>query len=399
MQTANPTASALDLPAAERQPLWRSAAWLTVSQLVHSSASFLALLLFARWEGLHAAGDFSYALAVSAPVVQLLSLQLKALLLTHSREEFPLVLALSVRALSAPAVLLLALTLFTVSSPLAGIWLLIRTVDAWAELLQSEHQRLHHPLAACWGGFMRTPLFLFCIFLTSDPTLSSLAYLALSIAILFLVDARCLRWSFNFDPEPLRYWVRRGAALGVVLFLYLAAANMPRLVLEHYAGPAALGVFAALFISAQTGSLMASALGQSLLPLFSVSSPKRILAWLGLPALGALAFLPILYRFDTVLLNVLRIPPSLENLHLIHTTAWCQCLIWPAAMAGYALTARRLYGPLQKVAWGMLAVSAVSSLLLIPVLGANGAALAAACQSGLLLGVTSFLLASGAESR
>jgi O-antigen/teichoic acid export membrane protein len=398
MQMANPTEVEADLFSAEREPAWRSAVWLSFSQLVHSSGSFLALLLFTRWEGLQAAGEFSYALAVSAPVVQLLSLQLRALLLTHSREELPLESVLSLRVLSLPAVLLFAIVSFALASPLATIWLFIRTVDAWAELLQSEWQRLNRISTACWGNFIRTPLFLLCIFLNSDPGLSSLLYLLLSIVVLLLVDARGLRWRFNFHLAALRCWARRGAALGVVLFLYLTATNIPRIVLEHYVGPAALGCFAALFVFAQTGNLVASALGQSLLPLFSVSPPKRILAWLCLPALAAVICLPVLYQFDELLLGLLNIPVSPENCALIHTTAWCQCLIWPAAMSGYALTARRLYGALQKVGWGIVVVSAVVSLLLVPSAGPIGAAIALACQSGFLVGITIVLLVTGAGS-
>jgi hypothetical protein len=395
MQTATPIAAALELPSAERQPLWRSATWLTLAQLVHSSGAFLALLLLTRREGLSAAGEFSYALALTAPLVQLLSLQLKALLLTHASQEFSLPMALTLRLLTGPAALLISVLLAVAASPLAAIWLLIRTVDAWAELFQAEHQRFHRIPAACWGGLIRTPLLLLTILAAAEPYIFSLLYLAGSTLVLVLVDARGLNWRFDSDPVPLRRWAGSGATLGLVLFLYIAAVNFPRIVLEHYEGAAALGVFAALFVLTQTGNLVASALGQSLLPLFSVCAPSRIIAWLCVPATVALVLVPAFFQFDEVLLQLLRIPASPENSALIGLTGLCQCLIWPAAMAGYALTARRLYRPLQKIAWGMLATSILLSLLIIPSAGAAGAALVLAAQSGLLLGATVFLLGSG----
>lgn len=380
------TASAA-VESAHRDPfqLWRSAGLLTVAQLAQASGAFLALWVLVRQQGLVAAGEFSYALAITAPAAQLLSLQLKALLLTHAAAEFGLPGALGLRLLTLPLALLTALLLAWFAGSLSAVWFLTRTVESWAEIFQAAHQRQNAFVRASFGPLLRTPLLLLSLSLMHNLQEACWLYLGLSLLVLVFIDSASLGWQVELRPRASWLWLQKGTNLGLVLFLYLGASNLPRIVLEKSSGPAVLGAFASLFVVAQTGNLVASALGQSLLPLFASAGAGQILRWLAIPAIPALLFLPLLWQFAAHVLAWLGIPDSMENQQILKAVALCQCLIWPAAMAGCVLTARRHYRRLQWIAWLILVVSLLASILLVPNGGAVGAVVVLGLQSMLLL--------------
>lgn len=402
------------------------ATWAAVTNLSQAAGPYCSLLVLARLKGLDAAGVYAFSQSLSTPALQLLSLQLKPLLLTLPSSELPFQLAIHLRSCSSLIGCVLAVAALVCQQPVLAMLLLCRLTESWAELYQTRWQlEANMPLAALVSA-VRAGVQIAAIALM--PTLLSglTVYLAGSLLLLLLLEARgshrqmkvigtvLSNWhampltAYKMNPaHSLLLWriLRRGLVLGGILFLIALQSSLPRILLEHYHGPSVLGVFATLGLVSQFGNLFFSSCGQGLLPRFHGARMSQILTWLAIPALLGLAVLLPLYHFREPLIEALIggkamgqtvfASGALTQQVADSFLAICvmQCVVWPAAIAGYALTAFRLYRAQVWLILLMLATSLSLSLLLIPAHGAAGAAVASGLASLVFLLASVFTLA------
>ena len=378
-------------PAARRW--WSDTFWASVANLSMAAGPFLGLLILTRSHGLHAAGQFAFAQAVTAPLAQMLNSQLKALMLTHSEAELPLATALGVRLLSSVPAVALSCGLALGLSPLVGIWMLARLVDAWAEVFQAQEQRMNRMPQAALSVAIRAVLLVTCLSVQPDLDRAAVWYTGLSLLLLVV-------WDWGFSPLSIRlHWLamrpvlRRGAMLGLILCLQALSGSVPRVVLERCTEPSVLGLFATLSVTVQTGNLMASSFGQGLLPSMGGASRKQILIWAAIPMMAALVALLFEQKCESILFEVFHIAATPLARELLLSLGMAQLVVWPAAMIGYALTAKRLYKELLWVGLGIAATSVLASLTLIPAWGASGAAIAMTLSAAATLGLSFWFLA------
>lgn len=386
-------------PALEgRRRWWSDAIWVAIANLSQAAGPFLSLVLLTRWHGLGAAGEFALAQAITAPLAQLSGFQLKALILTHSEEELPLGEAASFRLWTSLPVLGGCLLLGWWSGVAVGVWMLGRLLDSWGETMQAIDQRQNRMPRAAVSVVVRSVLMVLCLALAPDLLRAGVSYALGSLLVFCCLDWRGELLGMPVSANGWRAWVRRGSALGLMLFLQSTAASLPRIVLESKWDKATLGLFASLFVLVQAGNLLCSSLGQALLPGLRTASVGRVLAWtmatVGVAALALLIELPL----APVVFELMRVPESEEAFALLRALGLAQLVIWPAGMVGYALSARRLYRQLLWMGIALVVVSAAVSAWLIPVWGALGAvsAIAAAATVTLLMSF-SFLYATEAR--
>ncbi len=375
-----------------RRRWWADAIWASVTNLSQAGGNFLGLLILVRWHGLEAAGQFAYAQAVTAPIAQMLNLQLRALILTHSQSELPISSASSIRAVTSLPAILLCGGLAIVLSPLVGVWMLARLVDSWAEIFQAEQQRLDRMRNAAISVALRAIALVVCLAACAQSTIAALLYVAVSLAVLLLFDWRLSPVGIHLHWPTLGPIVRRGALLGVVLCFQAASASFPRIMIERTADASALGMFAAMSIVVQVGNLLSSSFGQGLLPSLQTAPARRVAVWVSMPF--ALALLALLCEQLAApwLLALLHIDTTQAAYDLLLSLGISQLLIWPAGMVGYALTAKKLYQGLLYVGGGMALASAASSLWLIPTWGMTGAAASMTITAGVTLLVSFYFL-------
>jgi O-antigen/teichoic acid export membrane protein len=395
------------------------AAWAAVANLAQAAGPYLSILLLARSQGLAAAGLFAFSQALSTPALQLMSLQLKPLLLTLSPQDLPFPLAIFLRSASTVLGLSLALGSFLLGYPVLALLLLTRLTEAFAEIYQARWQRLAQMRRAALLCLARALLQVLSIALLPNLTLALGLYLGASLLLLVLVEVPSAPWpplpnwsslraallsptsspTASSHRQPDSTWalhlplvLRRGLLLGGVLFLIALQSNLPRLLLEHFRGAKDLGLFATLGLVSQAGNLFFSAFGQGLLPRFHSASHRQLLLWLALPAgVAVLALLP-LYLLRQPLVGLLAPHAPASALDTFLAFSLSQIVLWPAAVCGHVLTAFHLYRLQVWLTLLMLFTSAVSGLFLIPSAGPAGAAFACASASGVFLCASIFFI-------
>ncbi len=395
---AFPLSGAMASTSARQRRWWQDTAWVAVANLSQAAGPFLALMLLARWHGLEAAGQFAYALAITAPLAQLLNFQLKALILTHSPDELPLSLTASIRAIVSFPAALLVLGLSIVTTSLVGLWMAARLIDSWAEIFQADLQRTGQMSRAAYSQALRAVGLVAAIWLAPSPTLAVLLFIAFSLMLLMLFDWRFLPLYFTLQWSTLGPVLHRGFVLGLVLFLQTTGASIPRLVLEGNTDIATLGLFASLSVLLQVGNLLSSSFGQSLLPQLPSASLARIALWSTIPLLGAIIAFAVGQLAQPLFFDLLRIPPTQQAREILLGLGLAQLTVWPAAMIGFALTAKRLYSQLLWVGASILIASAATSFWLIPKWGHFGAAMSIATVGAVTL-VVSFTILATADSK
>ena len=369
-----------------------------VANLAQAAGPFAGLLVIARWHGMASAGHFAYAQALTAPLVQLLNLQLKALLLTHSVQELPVATAVSVRLLTSVFGAALILLLLFASGPLASLWMGSRLVDSWAEVFQSDLQRAGRMSRAALSILLRSCGLVALLTLSNSLENALLVYTLFSLLLLLTFDWLPLRQKLTCNWSLLRPLAQKGVLLGLVLFLQAANASIPRIVLEKNTDAATLGMFVTASVVSQTGNLLASAFGQSLLPAMTNAPVARIAFWTLVPFAAALFALLLTFAASSRLLAFFYLAASPAAATTLLALSLAQLTIWPATMLGYALTARRLYREMLWLGLSLILVSALSSWLLVIPFGSAGAAMSLA-SSGLATLLICFWLLSRSSTR
>ncbi len=343
------------------------------ANLLQAAIPFASLIVIGRRFGLETAGDYAFAQALTLPVFQFLSLQLKPLLLTRAPSELPLGAALHLRALSSVAGILFAGAAYIAFGSMALLLAASRLLESWSELTHADWQRHGKAHRAFAVSATRAATAFVSLLLATSPELGLAFYLAASLALLLACETPRGEQSFDADGREL---LRSGGLLGIVMSLLSLQAQIPRFALEHWASNASLGIFATLTLFLQAGNLMASSYGQSLLPKLPLASPRRIAAWVCLPSLAAAAVALPLLLAKAELIEILVPGAGVEAAQTLTALAGLQLVAWPAATIGCALTAKRLYRPQLWIAGAANLAAALAAYTLVPAWGPTGAAAA-----------------------
>jgi O-antigen/teichoic acid export membrane protein len=103
--------------------------------------------------------------------------------------------------------------------------------------------------------------------------------------------------------------------------------------------------------------------------------------------------------FATTAFKLLNIEESVLARELLWAMGLTQLTVWPAALVGFALTARRLYGSLLWVGVSLALTSLIGSLLVVPRWGAAGAATALGLVGFATLAVSLLSLRQARDAR
>lgn len=402
--------ASLTAPSAQIPGLrWVSdAAWAAAANISQAAGPFVGIWVLTHWYGLGQAGQFALAQATSLPIVQLLSLQLKPLLLTHTPEALPLSHAFSLRLATIPLTILISIAVGLWMGPAVAFWLLARLVESWAEVYQAENQRRGNMPRAALSTILRSLLLVGSVAWWGAGVEAAVTMMFGSLLLLSGFDARGSEDALRLNPVPrswseaLSIWrplLNQGLSLGGMMFLQAFSASMPRIALERSENVESLGLFAVLAVVPQAGNLLSSSLGQAILPSLPSASLRTMLRFIAMPAAAALVALPALHFGAPLVLTILGLPQSPTTLATLDMLAVAQIAIWPSAVVGYGLTARRIYRP--QVFLGLLLVvtSLVGSALLIPAHGPVGAAAVLGLTALTLLLASLWLLRQSGDSR
>jgi O-antigen/teichoic acid export membrane protein len=364
------------------------------------------LLAIARMLAPSSVGVFAFAMAVTAPVVSFLQLQLRQILVADPAAETPAGTYVALRlTCSVLGMLFIAgvAVLFEAEQRAAVLWAGVsKTCESLSDMAQAfvqQQEQMHWiAFATAVKGIVSLSLFSLALWWSRDVVLAMAVLAMASAAVLIAVDMptaeAAMRRAGARRPVLNRGWSVRsmwvlaaiGFPLGFVQVLISLQAALPRYVLEHMRDSAELGVFAALSYLVVAGQTVVNASGNAasrrLAVRFTNGDRSGFLRLQG--ALCAVGAIVGLAAFVGGAVGSTRLVEALFGREYAHHT---DLLLWilggggiayVAWFLGFGMTAARKFRQQVPVMVASIATTATVCAVAVPARGATGAAIAMA---------------------
>ncbi|MGJ5816564.1 lipopolysaccharide biosynthesis protein [Paludibaculum fermentans] len=376
-------------------------AWTAAGNGVYSACQWGMVAVLARTSSPELVGRYALGMAVSAPILLLAQMNLRALLATDVRGEHRFSDYTLLRAVT-----LLAAVALSAGVALSGgyapeaVWTIVlvavaQAIEGMSDIYQGQLQQAEQMNKLAFSLSVRGLLSLAALaavmIATGSLPAALLAISACRLAVLFFYDrpaaAACaIKAENSQDVLTRRLWslTRMAAPLGAVMMLGSLSTNVPRYFIAREMSEASLGIFAAVFTFAAAGNMVVNALGQAATPKlarFHAEGDRagflRLSLRLGamIAGLGALSTLGCLL-FGKFVLTLVFGPVYAGHSDAMVAAAVAGGAGWLASISGYILTSARCLGPQVPILLASVAITAAACAFLIPPFGLIGAAAA-----------------------
>ncbi len=384
------------MTAAERKrPLVGNSLWAMIGNVAYALTQWVTLVLIIQYGSVEMAGDYGYALAVTAPVFLLLNLQLRSLLATEQGRDilWAQYLTLRMATSSLGLAICLALSLFPafhVSSQIIALTAACKLVESLSELYYGNLQRQEQMKAVALSQMMKGVGTLIVtavlIIRLGDLRIALLGMLVVWLTVFIGYDVRqgAYRFAIDFGAwRRIKPIMALGLPLGFVLMVLSLTENIPRYFIEHHGGVAALGIYSAIAYFKIAGGTLVNAIGQSasqrLAKLYAEGQAVlfrtlivRLIATAGGIGLAGIAIVLLAGKLILSLFYGPAFEPY-EDLFLIVMIA--SAISYAGSVMGYVMTACRMIKIQPYLYTAVCLVSLAGSYAWIPAHGLKGAAM------------------------
>ena len=253
----------------------------------------MMVVVLARYTNPQTVGTLALALAITAPVIILFNMQLRAVIATDVTGHYDFQQYFQTRVLttiSAVALMLPGLLLFHTSGSTASVTILIalsKAAESLSDIIHGYWQLIEHMelvgKSLTIRAFLTLGTFTLAIATTRSLIWGSAAFLSGSIGVFLAYDLPQVRRVLLSHGHPVRSMatlfglgavgqrtalalVRLALPLGIAAMLISLNSAIPRYFVNLYSGKRDLGIFSALSYFIVVGNLLTNAVGQSVLP-------------------------------------------------------------------------------------------------------------------------------------
>lgn len=408
--------------------LRRNFSWTFVGNTIYAAAQWGMLVVLAKLGSPELVGQFSLALAITAPIILFTNLQLRSVQATDATEEYTPRMYLALRlVMTLVGLVVIGLLIVTGGyEPETGLVIVIvglaKGIEAVSDILYGFLQHREHmnyiAKSMIIKGLLSLVTMAITVFLTKSMACGALALLLMWAVTLFGYDIPSVRRVARLttdNPDSLDIqkvmvpdwnWRRLlqlvwlSLPLGFVMMLISLNTSIPRVIMEQHYGVAELGIFSAWAYLIVAGTTVVQALGQSAAPRLaqyyaaqqSGAFMSLVLKLLGVGAVLAVGGILIAWIGGRELLTLIYDAKYAERADVFVLIMVAGGLGYVASFAGYTLTAARYFRVQTMILIIVTLTTFVSSQLLIPGQGSLGAAyvlvIAAVVQLAMMLLVT-----------
>ena len=396
----------------QKLSLRKNFSWNLLGNVVYAGCQWGMLIVLAKMTTPEMVGRFALGLAVTAPIIMLTNLQLRAVQATDAKGEYLFGQYLGLRLITTALALLIIFTIayYGPFSPEAALVILAvglsKVFESVSDIFYGYMQRNERMDRIAKSRMIKGPLALFVlgavVYITGDIFWGVIG-LALSWALILVVydlpsAAMIMKWKagngnkpdphqnsllpkFNWQPLKRLAWL--ALPLGIVMGLVSLKPNIPRYFIEFYWGERELGIFAALAYLIVAGNTVIGAMGQAATPRlanhYAAGEFKKFrsllsrLILMGL-AMGA-AGVAIALLLGRPLLSLLYGPEYAAHVDVFAWIMVSGAIAFTASFLGYGMTAARYFKAQMPLFIFVVGMTTIACWLLIPAYGTIGAAL------------------------
>ncbi|THF87144.1 lipopolysaccharide biosynthesis protein [Deinococcus sp. KSM4-11] len=383
------------MSAAAGLSLGRNISWTLVGNVVYAASQWGMLVVLARLATPQVVGQYSLALAVSAPVFMALNLQLRGVQATDAAQDFRFGDYLTLRLITTVLALIVLVAMIQNYAPethlVIGLIGLAKAFESISDVLYGRMQARERMDRIARSTLIKGPLSLLSLLLGFIwAGLSGAAGLLATSWLLLLLtydlpNARRLSTSEDSRRGGLPVMgrlLRTALPLGVVMGLVSLSANLPRYQIEATLGTSALGIYSALAYLMVALGIVVGAVGQAASPRlaryvasgnqksFWVLMGRMLLAGLGLGVAGVLGAAGL----GRPVLFLMYGPNYAQDLPLFVWLMGAAAFSYLASFMGFGMTAARQFKQQVPLFALMVVLLWLLCRWLIPAYGLVGAA-------------------------
>ncbi len=377
--------------------------WAFVGNAISSACMFLLLVIVSKQGDAAMVGVFTVAQAVGLPVNMLLSLKLQNVQVTDARNEFSFGHYYAVRILtsiSTTAVITAIAVLFYAGQTawiiiLMGMgYSVISLRESYLSVMQKSEQMNKMTVSMILQASLSLVMFGGIFLWTHNLVFSVVGLIMARLGTLLLYDRPTALHLLRTNPQrhgtdrlyavwdgP-KLWtlVKLAAPLGLVAWLVSLYTSIPRLTLDKYYGQDEVGYFGAISSLLVLGTMITTALGQTVSPRLSRYYVENIIAYkllvykmagialcLGLLAVAASTFL------GRWILTVMFTSEYAQYNHIFVGLTVAGAILFLYTFMNDSLTATRTFTVQLPICAAAAGVCGLGSLVLIPRVGMMGA--------------------------
>jgi O-antigen/teichoic acid export membrane protein len=378
-------------------------AWTFTGNAIYAAGQWAILSLLAKIGNSEMLGQYALAIALTAPVVMLSHLNLRAVIATDVAQKHPFQDYLAVR-LIATTLSLVSIGLiarFAISTEMtivilaAGIAQLIENVsDTYYGDLQRRERMDRIARSMMARAVVSAVAIGGVLWLTHNIALAVTALAVARLSTLLAYDVRSVEPLGNTNRVHQLIILRTALPLGVVLMMATLNTNLPRYAIERTLGTRELGAFAAVASFMTAGNTVINALGQAATPRLARYFEERdgarfrrlVFQLVGMAvALGGAGVLGAVL-FGAPLLRVLYRAEFAQYAGLLTAMMACAVSVYVASVLGYVITSTRAFDAQLPLFCVMAGCCAVASWMLVPRFGLIGGPMALAVAACVQVG-------------
>jgi O-antigen/teichoic acid export membrane protein len=260
--------------------LRRGASWTLAASVVYAIAQWAMISAVAKLSSTIALGQFALGISIAAPVYMLTNLQLRGVQVTDARSEHNFADYFTLRCLGTVAgvMLILAIVVFAhydkATSAVVLLVAIAKSVEQFSDVVAGLLQKFERLDQAAQTQMVRgagSAIAFALVLFTSRSLVAAICASAATCAIVLLTyDFRLARrllggnGFLSSSHASLKRLMTVSLPLGLVTALAALNVNIPRYVVQHYLGPAQLGIFVSVaYVLVATVNVVVNSMGQS----------------------------------------------------------------------------------------------------------------------------------------
>jgi len=377
--------------------LKKNFSWNFIGNLVYAISQWIILIIISKLGNPEMVGLYSLGLAITAPIIMLTNLQLRAVQATDTSNKFIFNDYFGIRITTGIIALVFVVVITYISKYDFNKSLIIflvgtsKVIDSYSDIvygrLQQEERMDYIGISRIIKGTVTVITVGLILFTTKSLVVSLLVLNITWLIIFFLYDFKSLNYFVklknpDFNMTKFKKIILLTLPLGIMLMLGSLNTNFPRILIEKQLGESQLGYFAAIAYLIVAGNTFVSAVGQAAAPrLAKYYANNQINNFL------KLLIRLLLIGFTIGLLGlIISIVIGEQLLNIVYDKGYSQynnifillmisgTFSFPSSFLGHAMTSMRLFKIQPFLGGGWLLVSVVGSFSLIPLMGVKGAA-------------------------
>lgn len=256
--------------------------WMFIGNGLYAFMQWIQLSIIAKLCSPIILGSYTLALAITAPIFLLLSLQLRALIVTDSKKEWSFssyfilrTVSLGISIVIVVGYILIRQSEFKILFLIAGL----KTIEGFAEIFNAQQQlmeKMHYVARSLiLKGLSATISIFIGIFFFNSLPMGLIIAIFSNILVLYYNDfLNCKKLfeqekMFYFQDLRLKSLLIKSLPLGIVMCIISLNTNISKYITEYFLGTEKQGIYSTLAYCLVLGSFVNSAIGQSFSPRMS----------------------------------------------------------------------------------------------------------------------------------